>query len=94
MQIELQTIVGIAASIGTSISQLPQLIKLIKHKKAKDVSLVMLGVLIVGVGLWIWYGIIKNDWIIIISNSFALLVDLATFIFGMKYQNSEHPNQQ
>ena len=40
--------IGIAAGVLTSVSMLPQLIKIIKEKKAGDVSVVMLLVLIGG----------------------------------------------
>lgn len=63
------TIVGVIASICTAVSMVPQLIKLIKEKKADDISVFMLVVLFVGVGCWVMYGILKTDWIIIISNS-------------------------
>lgn len=49
---DLVTGVGIGASILTSTSLVPQLVKLIKEKKADDVSLGMLVVLWAGLGLW------------------------------------------
>jgi len=81
-----ETIIGIIASIGTGISLVPQLIKVIKEKKAGDISIVMMIILFAGLGLWICYGIIKKDWIIIISNSFSFLVNLMLGIFSAKYK--------
>jgi MtN3 and saliva related transmembrane protein len=65
------TIIGILASVCTAISLVPQLVKLLKEKKAENISLLMLAVLFAGVGLWIYYGILKKDFIIIVSNSFS-----------------------
>ena len=61
---------GIAAGIMTAVSMLPQLIKIIKEKKADDVSVLMLLVLIIGLGLWVVYGFLRDDWPLIITNSF------------------------
>lgn len=84
---EFATIVGVIASISTAVSSLPQLIKLCKEKKAENVSLVMFAVLVLGLGVWVWYGILKEDWIIIIANSFSFLINLVTFILSIRYKN-------
>lgn len=83
---ETVTVIGIVASIFTGISMLPQLIKIVKEKKAKDVSVLMLAILFVGVGSWIYYGILKEDLIIIISNAFSFLVNSALIFLTLKYK--------
>lgn len=82
------TIIGIAASTLTAISLLPQLVKLLKEKKADDVSLGMLLTLLGGLGLWIYYGILKEDWIIIIANCFSLLVNITVSSLTLKYKQA------
>ncbi len=79
-------IIGIAASAGTAFSLLPQLIKLCREKKADDLSLPMLGILFAGVALWIWYGVLKNDLIIIISNAISLALNAAIVFFSIRYK--------
>lgn len=86
MKVSVVTIIGTVASVGTALSMLPQLTKLIKEKKAEDISLYMLFVLFLGVSCWIVYGILKNDWIIIISNSFSFVVNLALTVLTLKYK--------
>ena len=83
---ETVTVIGIVASIFTGISMLPQLIKIVKEKKAKDVSVLMLAILFVGAGSWIYYGILKEDLIIIISNAFSFLVNSALLFLTLKYK--------
>ncbi|HEY5748631.1 MAG TPA: SemiSWEET family transporter [Chryseolinea sp.] len=80
------TIIGVGASVLTSTSLIPQLSKLIREKKADDISVTMLLVLFGGLGLWIYYGILKDDLIIIISNTFALIVNLATVVLTFVYK--------
>ncbi len=76
----LESIVGIVAGTLTSVSLLPQLIKMIKEKKATDISVVMLVTLLSGLCCWIWYGILKQDWPIIITNGFSLLLNIVILV--------------
>ena len=80
------TIVGLAASICTGTSMLPQLVKLIKGKKADGISFAMLGILIAGLGMWVIYGVMKEDYIIIVSNGFSLLVAATILILRIRYK--------
>jgi len=75
------TIVGSLAACLTMLSFIPQIIKIMKTKSARDVSLVTLLQLTLGVCLWIAYGIYRKDAIIITANSVTLvtLVILLTF---------------
>ena len=77
--------VGIAAGILTGISLLPQLVKLIREKKGESVSVGMLIVLLAGLSGWIWYGILKKDYPIIITNSFSMLTNIAILILSSIY---------
>lgn len=81
-------IIGLAAGICTSISLLPQLVKLIRNKKAEDISLFYLIILFVGISLWIWYGVLREDIPIIATNSFSVLVNGIVIILGLKYKRN------
>jgi MtN3 and saliva related transmembrane protein len=80
------TIIGISASACTAVSLMPQLFKLIKEKKAQDLSLWMLFVLLAGLSMWIYYGILKTDPIIIISNSISAVINILIVLFTFKYK--------
>jgi MtN3 and saliva related transmembrane protein len=82
----LTQIIGIIAGIFTATSLLPQAIKIIKEKKADDVSIGMLLFLMVGISLWIYYGILREDLPIIITNAFSLLLNLVTLFLRLKYK--------
>jgi len=79
-------IVGIVAGILTSVSMLPQLIKTIKKKQSEDIAVGMLLVLDSGIALWIWYGFLRHDYPIIITNSFSLVVNIFMLIAHFKYK--------
>lgn len=72
--------IGVAAAVLTTFSFVPQIIKVYKHKSAKDVSLVTLIQLSSGVFLWVIYGLYRRDPIIIAANS-VTLISLVTLLF-------------
>lgn len=80
-------IIGLMAGILTATSMLPQVIKTFKEKKADNVSLVMLLVLLGGLVLWIVYGFKKNDLPIIVTNCFSLLVNIVMVVLRIKYKH-------
>ncbi|WP_374444795.1 SemiSWEET transporter [Epilithonimonas sp.] len=73
-------LLGLIAGGITSIAMMPQLIKVIKEKNAEDISVVMLLVLITGLSLWVWYGILQGELPIILSNGFSVLVNITLLI--------------
>lgn len=75
-----ENVIGTAAGILTSAAMLPQLIKVIRTRETADLSVFTLGVLLAGVSLWVYYGMMKNELPIIISNAFSVLVNVALLI--------------
>lgn len=82
-------IIGICAGILTSVSTVPQLLKMYKEKKAKDVSIGFLLVLILGLILWIVYAIEKNDLILLFANAFSVMVNLMVLFLKYRYRNNQ-----
>ena len=80
------TYIGIGAGTLTAISLLPQLIKILREKKADDISYGMLFTLLAGLAGWVVYGILKEDYPIIITNSFSLAVNSLITFFSIKYK--------
>ena len=85
---ELTQLIGIGAGVLTAASMIPQVVKMIKEKKASQVSVVMILILVSGIILWIWYGILKDDLPIILTNSLSLLINLVMIVFRIKYRDN------
>ncbi|AZB24902.1 SemiSWEET transporter [Chryseobacterium indologenes] len=80
-----ENLLGIIAGVLTSVSMIPQLVKVIREKNVEDISLLMLLVLISGLSLWVWYGFVKDELPIILSNSFAVLVNISLLVCYIMY---------
>ena len=73
-------IIGSMAAMLTSLSFIPQIARVYRHKSAKDVSPVTLFQLSLGVSFWIAYGIhLKNA--VLITANVATLLTLVILIF-------------
>ena len=78
-------ILGYTAGAITSLTFLPQVIKTWKEKSAKDVSLLMFIVAASNEVLWIVYGILQNDWVIILTNVCVLTMSLVMVFLKLRY---------
>ena len=82
---------SVLAGIFTTIAVIPQIVKALKTHKVKDISPIFFSILLVGVGLWTYYGILKNDLPIIITNgiSFVLNGCMLLLYFTSNKENDE-----
>jgi MtN3 and saliva related transmembrane protein len=81
--------IGILASIFALSSTVPQIIKGIKTKKMDDVSVWLILSLIVGLSLWVIYGIGINDVVIVGGNTVG--VSLNVVLLFLKFRYSRNP---
>ncbi|MBI2469789.1 MAG: hypothetical protein HYV59_00895 [Planctomycetes bacterium] len=79
-RVMLWSIMGTIAAICTTVGFIPQIIQGIKTRELKDVSPIMLTLLLVGCSLWLAYGIHLRNPIIALANGFTVSFVL-TIIF-------------
>jgi MtN3 and saliva related transmembrane protein len=75
------TIIGLLAAALTSLSYIPQVKKALPAGSTNDLSSKTLAVLATGLALWIGYGVLKSDDVIVVANAigFALVATLIGF---------------
>ncbi|MFM6990000.1 MAG: SemiSWEET transporter [Rhodoferax sp.] len=74
--------IGSAAAVLTTASFVPQVVHTLRTKDVSGISLAMYSAFVMGVALWLVYGLILDAWPIVIAN--AITVTLATCILAMK----------
>ena len=79
-------IIGYFAGTLTVLSLVPQLVKILKNKTCKDVSLLSYYMYIVMQLFWITYGIGRGDLQIIISNALCALLCIMIILSGSYYK--------
>jgi MtN3 and saliva related transmembrane protein len=70
--LDITKIIGYSAAFLTTISFLPQVIRTIQTRSARDLSVGMLVLFLTGVGLWLVYGLRSHQMPIIAANGVTL----------------------
>ncbi len=80
------TLIGFVAAVCTTVAFFPQVIKIIKTKQTKDIALGMYAIMIVGIGLWLLYGILLHKWPIIIANAITFVLASIILVYKLIYK--------
>jgi len=81
------TILGALAGILTTSAWLPQLVRCWRTRSMSDISWGYLLVLAVGVGLWVLYGALTSDIIIVVANAVTLAALSALVGFKLAFRD-------
>jgi MtN3 and saliva related transmembrane protein len=77
--------IGSTAAICTTISFLPQLIRVWRRKSARDISLLMFLLFSFGVACWLVYGIGIGSGPITAANALTLVLAVAILVLKLRY---------
>jgi MtN3 and saliva related transmembrane protein len=81
----LTDLIGITAGILVLSSFIPQLHKAYKTKRMLDVSIYLMALIASGMFLWVIYGIIRRDPVIIGTNAAGFILNIILMILKLKY---------
>jgi len=81
------TAVGLVAGTLTSIAAIPQVVKTLRTRHARDISIWQPALLAVGVALWMIYGIIIRDLPLILANIIPLVCNALLTVLKLRYRN-------
>ncbi len=84
-------LLGAFAAICSTVSFAPQAWKIIRTRKAKDISTAMYLFTVAGFAAWTAYGLTLHQWPLIASNAICFL--LSAFILAMKLLPSAKRNK-
>ena len=88
MQLSGVDVLGYVAGLITAFTFLPQVLKTWKTKSAKDVSLAMFVIALTNQILWLAFGILREDPVIIITNAVMLVMTTLMISLKLKYNKS------
>lgn len=81
--------IGYIASMFITASSVPQIYRIWQTKSAQDVSLLSLGMLLIGLVLWLVYAILRQIYPIIVSSSISITLYTLMFILTIVYKNKK-----
>lgn len=86
------TTVGLVAGTLTSIASIPQVVKTLKTRHVRDISVWQPLFLAFGVALWMMYGILINDLPLILANITPLVCNVVLTGMKIRYGWEDHVN--
>ena len=78
-------LLGFAAATCTTVAYAPQFIKVWKTRSARDISLGMFLVMVLGLALWLIYGLLSGDGPLIASNAVTMLLAGGILVMKLRY---------
>lgn len=82
----LSELIGYAAAILTTSSFVPQALHTFKTKDVRGISLTMYSIFVVGISLWLVYGLLLGAWPIVLANTVTLSLAVAILTMKLKYR--------
>ena len=76
------TLLGCAAGACTTLAFVPQVVRTLRTRSVRDLSLGMFAVMTVGIAMWLAYGLLIRDLPLIVANGVTLV--LSATILAMK----------
>jgi MtN3 and saliva related transmembrane protein len=81
-------LLGFAAAFCTTAAFIPQLVRVIRLRSARDISLPTFLLFSVGVFLWLLYGLYTGSRPVVASNALTLVLSVSILILKLRYDRS------
>ncbi len=86
--------IGYCAACLTTISFLPQLLRVLKTRSARDISLGMFSIFTLGTLCWLLYGLLLHAVPVFLANGVTLLLSGAILFLKLRFdRNATRPQQ-
>ena len=76
---------GLTAGFCTTIAFIPQVLKTWRTRSAKDLSLAMFVIYLMGILLWLLYGVLLGDIAIMLANAATSVLAASVLYFKLRY---------
>jgi MtN3 and saliva related transmembrane protein len=86
--------IGLIAGTCTTLSFVPQLITVFRHRSARDISYGWLAVFTTGVIFWLWYGLLLLSVPVILANAVTLSLLVVLIALKVKYDREARPRDE
>jgi MtN3 and saliva related transmembrane protein len=80
--------IGYCAATMTTLSFLPQLIRVVKLRTARDISLGMFLIFSVGTLFWLMYGLLSHSKPVWIANAVTLILSMSILILKLRFDRN------
>ena len=81
---QMHDVIGLVAAFLTTISFLPQAIKTIRSRRTDGISVLMYSLFVIGVAIWLIYGLMIGSMPILIANGATLCLSLLIWFVAVR----------
>lgn len=85
MEITGISIIGFVAGTCTTLAFLPQVIRTWRTRSTDDISLGMFSLMVFGIALWLFYGVVIGDWPLILADGVSLLLAATILLMKLRF---------
>ena len=78
-------LIGFAAATCTTVAYAPQALKVWRTRSTGDISLGMFLVMVLGLGLWLVYGLLSGDAPLVAANAITMVLAGGILFMKLKY---------
>lgn len=78
-------LIGFAAATCTTVAYAPQAIKVWKTRSTGDISLGMFLVMVLGIALWLIYGLLSGDAPLVAANAVTMVLAGGILVMKLRY---------
>ena len=78
-------LIGFAAATCTTVAYAPQAIKVCKTRSTGDISLGMFLVMVLGLALWLIYGLLSGDAPLVAANAVTMVLAGGILVMKLRY---------
>ncbi len=83
--VDLVKAIGLVAACCTTLAFVPQALRAVRTRQTKDISLLTFLMLVIGILLWLTYGLLIGDLPLILSNTITLVLASAILATKLRY---------
>jgi MtN3 and saliva related transmembrane protein len=87
MQRQTIDFIGYAAATCTTISFLPQLIRVVRLRSAREISLGMFSIFSIGTALWLSYGVLLHSKPVMIANAVTFVLAMSILVLKLRFDH-------
>ena len=78
-------LIGVTGATLTTVCWVPQVVRIIRNRDTRAISIVGSAAFTVGIIFWLIYGVVLADWPLIASNTVTLVLMLIIVAFKIRY---------
>jgi MtN3 and saliva related transmembrane protein len=77
--------IGYIAATCTTVAFLPQLVRVVRLRSAREISLGMFCVFSMGTALWLTYGLLSHSMPVVVANAVTFVLSLSILVLKLRY---------